>query len=104
VRRLLVAFVAVVATLAFASVAYAQDGAEPVSCSDLLPGLVGVEVVTPNGFLNANCTFAGPKRGGGATIFPCSEIEAGTGNVILTPSAHFKTHCTVEASSEPGSP
>jgi hypothetical protein len=95
VRRLLVASVAVMATLAFGSVAYAQDGAEPVPCSDLLPGLVGVEVVTPNGFLNANCTNPGRQPGGGATIFPCSEIEAGTGNVILNPADHAKFHCSV---------
>jgi hypothetical protein len=95
VRRLLVAFVAVMATLAFASVAYAQDGAEPVHCSDLLPGLVGVEVFTPNGFLNANCMNPGPQSGGGATIFPCSEVGLGSGNVILNPADHFKYHCSV---------
>jgi hypothetical protein len=93
-RRLLQAFVAVAATLAFASVAYAQDGgAQTIPCPTTT---VGQQVITPSGFLNSNCTFAGPKEGGGAgaAVFPCEEVELGSGNVVVTPAAPFHFHCS----------
>jgi hypothetical protein len=112
VRLLLVASVRRHGDARFASVADAQGpGAETAPCSEVRPGQAGVVVITPNGFLNENCTPPGSKEGaGGAAVFHCSEIIEGegvTGNALFTPSGHFAAHCTpsfVEPSSEPGSP
>lgn len=92
-RRLAVAAVAVMATLAFAPSANAQGGGAEVTPCD--PELVGVEVITPSGHVNRNCGPPGPAEvqgpvEHGAFVGRCSDVnpEFTSGRFVLPPSGH----------------
>ena len=96
-RLFVVVVVAVMATLAFASVAAAKGGgAVTIRCSTFGEQYTGTVVFTPSGNYNTNCGYPGPSAGGGAVKGSCSSffgVEGYSGNIIITPSGHFKFHC-----------
>jgi len=88
-KRLLIAPLLVVATLGAVPTAHAAPGggAFQVECTRFpgaFPGATGGNlIITPNGNINANCTYPGPAEGGGA------EHLQGTGCVIA-PAGNFQ--------------
>lgn len=91
-KRILLAPLIVMAALTVVPTAAQADpggGAYHVACTRFpgaFPGATGGDIIiTPNGNINANCTYPGPAKGGGAdtTTYP---------GCVITPAGNFECH------------
>ena len=86
-KRLLIAPLAVMASLLVVPAAHADPGggAFQTECTRFRPGTIGGNIIiTPSGNILLNCRYPGPAEGGGA--------EHVAGVCVITPAGNFQCH------------